>query len=498
VRHRFHLTLQVLTVISLFRWAYVQRHQVLLPDEYDTIYEDLEPFWGLDPTDLQQIRSELEDKVDSFTIGKESDLDKFQVLKTSFREGANHQHLLASSKGILDLLGDFQDELPPFRATFSPHDNPNRLNDYGVLSTALQAASAKKSIPKSELPPTQHELHWLSACSPDSPARQMPKFNLDEPAPRPAPGKTFIYNHKMTMDPCLHPQLLWQHGQFLSHHYGPRPQTHPVPEFSLCSTTLHGDIRYPSSYMWVDDVQDDPEWDAKIEERLGWRGSTTGIFANDPGRMRWRDGHRFRVVKLGVEVDGEVEVLMTPSSRVRGDEDGPEKSSEEERDHGYEEERQIPVGQPRKLRKSLVDPALLDLAFTGEPHTCEPSTCKTIADSYAFRHRQSNAETFRYKYLLDIDGNGWSGRFKRLITSNSLVFKSTIYPEWFVDRIQPWVHYVPVQMGMEDLYDVFMFFRGDACGHGSHEDLGKKIAMQGKEWSKRFWRREDLVAYFYR
>ena len=29
-----------------------------------------------------------------------------------------------------------------------------------------------------------------------------------------------------------------------------------------------------------------------------------------------------------------------------------------------------------------------------------------------------------------IDGNGWSARFKRLMTSNSLIFKSTIFPEW--------------------------------------------------------------------
>jgi hypothetical protein len=30
----------------------------------------------------------------------------------------------------------------------------------------------------------------------------------------------------------------------------------------------------------------------------------------------------------------------------------------------------------------------------------------------------------------DIDGNGWSSRFHRLIMSGSVVLKSTIYPEW--------------------------------------------------------------------
>jgi hypothetical protein len=37
-----------------------------------------------------------------------------------------------------------------------------------------------------------------------------------------------------------------------------------------------------------------------------------------------------------------------------------------------------------------------------------------------------------YNNLAQVDGNGWSGRFKRLMTSNALVFKSTVFPEWWV------------------------------------------------------------------
>ncbi|KAF8962117.1 hypothetical protein BDZ97DRAFT_1826448 [Flammula alnicola] len=50
----------------------------------------------------------------------------------------------------------------------------------------------------------------------------------------------------------------------------------------------------------------------------------------------------------------------------------------------------------------------------------------------------------RYKYFIDVYGKGWSSRFQRLITSNGLVFKSTIYPEWYTDRVAPWVHSVPI------------------------------------------------------
>ncbi|KAF5366447.1 hypothetical protein D9758_009723, partial [Tetrapyrgos nigripes] len=169
-------------------WAYVKKHHVLLPDAYDAIYEDLEPFWGLSPSSISQIRAELEMKKDSYTIGKDttsapppsSSLSpstswpfssgsttppttnrrrNITVLHTSFHPHANPHELLKRSVGILDLLNEVDEHyasfdwsdtrmdltrqgrrlkrdegpgLPPFRATFSPHDGPNRMIDWGV------------------------------------------------------------------------------------------------------------------------------------------------------------------------------------------------------------------------------------------------------------------------------------------------------------------------------------------------------------------------------
>jgi hypothetical protein len=97
-----------------------------------------------------------------------------------------------------------------------------------------------------------------------------------------------------------------------------------------------------------------------------------------------------------------------------------------------------------------------------------------------------------------MDGNGWSSRFKRLMTTKSLIFKASVYPEWFTERLMPWVHYVPVQVDFSDLYDALAFFRGGVNGEGGHDDLAKKIAYAGRDWSKRFWRKEDLTAYNFR
>jgi len=96
------------------------------------------------------------------------------------------------------------------------------------------------------------------------------------------------------------------------------------------------------------------------------------------------------------------------------------------------------------------------------------------------------------------------------------VFKTTVYPEWcaqisllhpstdqragtrFLDRVAPWVHYVPIQNDLSDLWDAFVFFRGDPAGNDGHDELAKKMAKAGREWSKTFWRKEDLTAYMFR
>jgi len=152
----------------------------------------------------------------------------------------------------------------------------------------------------------------------------------------------------------------------------------------------------------------------------------------------------------------------------------------------------------KELKKAMINPALMDIAFGGQPISCAPDVCDVVKARYPWRERQSIGEAGKHKYVIDVDGNGWSGRFKRLMTSNSLVFKSTLYPEWFSDRVAPWVHYVPIQLDLSDLHDALFFFRGDAHGTGSHEYLARKIATTGRQWSKQFWRKEDLVSYFFR
>lgn len=54
------------------------------------------------------------------------------------------------------------------------------------------------------------------------------------------------------------------------------------------------------------------------------------------------------------------------------------------------------------------------------------------------------------------------------------------------------VHYIPIKSDLADLYDVLTFFRAN------HDQLAKRIASEGKRWSKTFWRKEDMISYQFR
>lgn len=62
------------------RWDYVQRHNVQLPDEYDFLHRNLEIFWGVHPTYLENRRKEWQAHAEVFTLGKELPEDPVKLL----------------------------------------------------------------------------------------------------------------------------------------------------------------------------------------------------------------------------------------------------------------------------------------------------------------------------------------------------------------------------------------------------------------------------------
>jgi hypothetical protein len=98
---------------------------------------------------------------------------------------------------------------------------------------------------------------------------------------------------------------------------------------------------------------------------------------------------------------------------------------------------------------------------------------------------------FLNRYLPDVDGNSFSGRFRAFLLSNSLPIKATIYTEWHDSRLIPWKHFVPMDNTFIDLWGILEFFL-------SHDDQAEKIALEGRKWAERVLRKEDMLVYVYR
>ena len=119
------------------RWAYVVRHDIHLPDEYDEIYEDIEPFWGIDPRELANTQSMLETEPGLVTVAKTN--TSVEIVRSTIPEA--DARLLNVVNKILALLRDVAHELPYFRFSLSPDDRPYMMSDWRIEQMAREAAA---------------------------------------------------------------------------------------------------------------------------------------------------------------------------------------------------------------------------------------------------------------------------------------------------------------------------------------------------------------------
>ncbi|WAR53612.1 hypothetical protein PtB15_3B120 [Puccinia triticina] len=265
-------------------------------------------------------------------------------------------------------------------------------------------------------------------CPPDSAPRSLGKGY-----------SSFVFDHLKSMDICSSLEQVPIHGSLVNRHSTPfRPIT---PLFSFSKTLLDSDIRvtpleqYRTTYDWK-----------SFLERL----------YNGNENPSWKDSHRLRLHQLT---------------------------------RATKQHKQLIDGTQVDLAQ--VNPQWFDIGFVGEPIQCEPPVCQQLKQMIHFHEWVGDEQANLYKYALDVDGNGWSGRFHKLLASNRVVIKNTIFPEWYADRIQPWYHYMPVKTDYSDLHDMMHFLK-------THDHLAKQIAQNGKDYSEKYWRKQDMAAYMFR
>ncbi|KAL1297083.1 hypothetical protein AAFC00_004667 [Neodothiora populina] len=479
------------------KWfTFAKEKRVQLIDEYDTIYHSLLPFWALKP---ETIRARVRE-----ALGFEGN----NLIALLIRNGqAAHVHggQEWQQEATIGMMKQFIEYLPDMDLAFNIHDEPrvvvphdelsqliSRARDVNMPAAMASSELANKFSPRpkdvssgrrvDEVKITRfnvfaHQPTWIPSrmsCSPDSPARA-----LDDDAARDnltsyALGDLgFIYNHTAFSDVCNSPSFATSHGFF------DRPNAFNVvhdlfPIFSQSKMSSFQDILYPSPWYWYGKVayveEKEIDWTAKID-KLWWVGSTTGGFSRDGG---WRRQHRQQVVhKLNALDTAKILVNKNADSRNKMSESAPDWQ---------------PTEVPRKDYRDIVD---VHFSHVGQ---CDPGDCDAQREFFDIAPPADQQDAWKYKYLLDLDGNAFSGRFYAFLKSKSLVFKMAVFREWHEEWLKPWVHYIPLSLrGDESLESVRYFSRED---EGKGQAL--RLADQGRQWAGKVLRNEDFEVWFFR
>ncbi|KJZ72167.1 hypothetical protein HIM_08432 [Hirsutella minnesotensis 3608] len=467
----------------------VKDNGVQLIDEFDTIHELLTPFWGLKPS---TIRSRVKEALggDNMLIGVAIRNHKV----THMQGGPDWQR--NATEGM---MAKFLQYLPDMDLAFNIHDEPrvmvphddltrlvhkarqesmpasnankNPVNEFSAKAPELNDGHSFEETKLTRFNTFSHQATWTHSrmsCPPDSPARILEEDERTDDVSRYGMGDLgFVYNTTAMSDICLTPSLSASYGFF------DRPNAYSIvhdlfPVFSQSKVSSYNDIIYPSPWYWYMKVAYEEDKDrpwANKEDKLYWRGSTTGGFSRSGG---WRRQHRQHFVqKINA---GDQAFVMAK----KGDAEAVPW-----------EVKEVPRGDYRKL---------IDVSFS-HVGQCDPGDCEAQLQFFDVKDRVEQQDAWAYKYLLDVDGNAFSGRFYAFLQSRSLTFKLAVFREWHGEWLRPWAHYVPLSPQGDDWLEAVRFFNDSSVG-GDAE--AQRIAEASRDWANKVVRKEDMEAWLFR
>jgi hypothetical protein len=461
-------------------------NNVQLIDEYDMINDMMIPFWGLQPKTIRARVTEA--------LGYDNGL-----IGVAIRDGeithAEHgfEWQREATKGMME---KFKQYLPDMDLAFNVHDEPRvvvphddlnrlvhkaknenmaslsaskKLVNAFTKSTDLNDGKTFKETKLSRFSTIKYSSTWgdsRMSCPPDSQARILEDERADDLSRYGVSDLAFVYNTTAMSDICLTPSLSSTYGFF------DRPNafrvTHDLlPIFSQSKVSSYGDIIYPSPWYWYKKVAynetNDMPWDEK-ESKLYWRGSTTGGYSRNGG---WRRHHRQHFVQ---KINSREQAKVMTNSGGAG--------------NPKWEAKEVPRGEYQKL---------IDVHFS-HVGQCDPGDCEAQREFFDVVDLVDQQDAWGYKYLVDIDGNAFSGRFYAFLQSKSLTFKLALFREWHNEWLKPWVHYVPLSLQGDDWLEAVRFINEDSEGSAK----GQEIAKESREWANKAVRKEDMEAWFFR
>ncbi|KAG8170307.1 hypothetical protein KVR01_001052 [Diaporthe batatas] len=483
------------------KWAqYALDHDAVIVEKFfDRIYHDLQPFWGLDARDTARRAATAEHVVrvrdgKATPVGDTTGRVPWLQLWTELVQEA--EQFLPE----VDMPINYKDE----SRILVPWEDINDLVD--------KARTWRKVVPVEDVVKdykglgwmhVDNELHahqpqWITkdsprywdlarvTCAPDSPSRNvsaLTDFSLPPAFPEDwAPDYSengYVKNFTAASDPCQQPHLRALHGTFVEP-ISLSTTTELIPLFGGSKLPMNNEILIPGAMYLTKDpfysggATHGPSWDKKSTS-VTWRGVASG------GRHRAANWTHFQRLRLIEMLNGTTVTNMERNGARAMTFDMPPLSR-------YD----FPL-----RREGRVGEWLSAHADAGFNHLiCFPrdSNCTYLSPHFSEVASVPMAEQYAHKFIPDVDGNSFSARYRGLLLSTSLPLKSTVYAEWHDDRLQPWLHFAPMDNTLQDLYGILDYFTRDDRGDAA----ARVIAETGKAWGESVLRREDMLLYVWR
>ncbi|WZH40678.1 CAP10 domain-containing protein [Fusarium acuminatum] len=427
-------------------FQFAKQHQSPIIDEFDIIHKSIAPFLKISGKGFSKAMIKLYK-----TKGSELWLCEFKgktgktKCRHPYRSFDRHYSLLFN-----ELFSDLAGVLPDVKFLINHFDEPR------VMIPPEGKRDDSFRLKDMSLKPTWKTL--TSHCpSPRGGSRRSVNGDIN------TFGLPFVTNHSSEIDLCQHPEYKDLNGAFIN------PKTFRLieglaPVMSTGAFSTMGDILFPSPAYVEDEFlyqpQQDMPWSQK-KDNLYWTGSTTGGYALDD---QWRNHQRQRFVSLAQNLD------QQPHSYLR----------------------QV-NGVVSNVKSLFLNGRLYDVGFT-RIFQCERKYCRDQKTYFDVKSWANKDKAFGSKLVYDLDGNGISGRYYKLLSSNSLPLKQALLREWHDERLMPWVHYIPVSQSLGELPELVTYFTSTKAG----QKLAERIANQGSKWMGQAVRKVDMTVYTYR
>ncbi|EME41584.1 glycosyltransferase family 90 protein [Dothistroma septosporum NZE10] len=433
-------------------YSYAVAEKSPIIDDFDVLDAAITPFLSHSGATIQE----------QIASARESDSATWECTIHNRRLGAGCERL---SEPILRLFADARilPYLPDVAMLFNALDEPRVLLQQRNISRALHSASAVEFTDFD-----RHDVWDLAVKAQCQQQRDagLRKGSGDRRDLMESFGLSLVQDNFEVVDVCRHPEYRGLHAFFTSPGNW-RATKAAVPILSPAVVSTMGDIPYPAAAYnsggYKFEESDAVKWDRKTNA-LYWAGKTTGGLQK--GEDEWKQFHRHRFVSLTNDME------PRPFTYLQRDEDG---------------------GDWRRVEREDLNTTSYHTYFT-DVVQCDKEACNSVREYFDIHEGDPPGETSKYTLNFDSDGNGHSGRYYRLLASYSLPLKSTVFREWHDDRLQPWLHYVPISLGMDELPEVVRYLVEEEEGR----ELAERLAMKGRQWTLKALRPVDQVVYLYR